>query len=84
MAKYGIKVDYYFWNEEKDEEYTSPCFLYTDRSPRKILIFDERADRKDIDLRTFASEDEANAYIKKHGWEEPQCCFENARVVTLN
>ena len=83
MAKYGIKADYYCWSEEKGE-YTTPCFLYTDRSKLKILVFDESIDRDDIDLRVFDSEKEAKEYMKKHGWlDKPQCCFENPRIVEL-
>lgn len=84
MAKYGIKVDYYMWDEEKDEMYTSPCFLYTDRTPMKILVFDESVDREDIDLRVFDSEESAVSYMENHGWfDKPQCCFENPRIVKL-
>ena len=81
MAKYGIKVDYYHWSEEKGM-YTLPLYLYTDRSPKKILIFDERTDREDIDLRLFNTKEEAEEYMVSHGWYEyPQCSFENPRVV---
>jgi hypothetical protein len=82
MAKYGIKVDYYMYSDEKGM-YTSPCFLYTDRSKFKLLVFDERIDRDDIDLRVFDSEKEAQEYMEKHGWSNPQCSFENPRIVKL-
>jgi len=84
MAKFGIVVDYYLWDSKKEEEYTAPHFLYTDRSKFKILVFDESPERDDIDLRLFDSMGEAEAYMKKHGWfDMPQCSFENPRVVEL-
>lgn len=84
MAKYGIKVDYYLWDEKKGEMYTAPHFLYTDRSKFKLLVFDESIDREDIDLRVFDTRDEAENYMVKHGWlDEQQCSFENPRIVKL-
>ncbi len=82
MAKFGIVVDYYLWDAEKEESYTAPHFLYVDRSKYKIMIFDESLDCEDIDRRLFNTKEEADEYMKNHGWfDKPQCSFENPRVV---
>ena len=84
MAKYAIKVDYYHCDDFESGMYTVPCYLYTDRSGMKLLIFDPTLQRNDLDLRLFDSRDEAEQYISKHGWDKSeQCCFENPRVVKI-
>ena len=83
MAKYGIKVDYYHCDDFESDMYTIPCYLYIERSKRKLIVFDPSLEREDLDLRLFDSYTEAERYIANHGWDKQQCCFENVRIVKI-
>lgn len=78
-VKYGIKVDYFHWNAETDEEYTLPLYWCIDDSPARIIIFREEIDDR---LRVFDTAEEAIEYLKSHttGF---QVCYENPRVVKI-
>lgn len=78
-VKYGIKVDYFHWNAETDEEYTLPLYWCIDDSPARIIIFREEIDDR---LRVFDTGEEAIEYLKSHttGF---QVCYENPRVVKI-
>ena len=77
MAKYAITVDYYMWDDKKEEEYREKCYLYT-KGEHKIYVFHETPDADD-DLKTFSTRGEALMYIAAHDLNE-SCCYENVRV----
>lgn len=78
-AKYCIKVDYFHWDGEKDEEYTNPLYWCIDESPARIIIFRESIDDR---LRVFDTEEEAQEYLESHttGFN---VCYENPRIVQV-
>ena len=75
---YAIMVDYYCWNEKKQEEYTTPVYLGIAYPPKNIYVFDE-----EHNSRSFRWENKADAekYLCKFQRNtECCCCYENARV----
>ena len=82
---YCIKADQYMWAEDKGD-YTSPVYVAIDTKikkkggkPLNLIILETSITDK---LRIFATEKEANEWIKKH-----PACFtiscENERVVKI-
>lgn len=78
-----IMVDYYMWDEEKGEMYTSPCYLYVTRDKHKIYIFDEKPNREHLDLKWFETENDAWDYINSRDSFKNSCSFENVRPVHI-
>lgn len=77
---YCIKVDYFMWDSEKDEQYEEPVFLGIDTStPANLLIFDEKITSR---LRIFDTETEAKDYLKNHNTGNG-ICFTNPRVTKI-
>ena len=67
---YCIKVDYFMWSNEKQEEYNEPAYLSIDTKTKKkngepmnLLIFKEAITPH---LRVFDTEREAKKYFKDH------------------
>ena len=77
-VRYCIKVDYFHWDEEKDEEYTKPLYWCVSEE-HLIIIFREEIDNR---LRVFDTEKEANEYLKSHSTGF-NICYENPRVVAI-
>ena len=77
MAKYAITVNYFMWDDEKEEEYVKKHYLYT-KGEHKIYVFHETTDAED-DLKTFNTRREAMQYIEAHNLDE-SCCYENVRA----
>ena len=80
---WAIMVDYYMWDEEKQEMYTSPCYLYVTRNKHKIYIFDEKLNREHLDLKWFETENDALYYIRHSSGLKNSCSFENVRPVHI-
>lgn len=78
-VRYCIKVDYFHWNSETDEEYTLPLYWCIDDSPAHIIIFLEEINER---LRVFDTEKEANEYLKSHS-TGLNVSYENPRVVAI-
>ena len=76
-----IKVDYYCYNADTDEEFTMPLYLYTMRNKHRTYVFEEKLGAEHYDLKWFQTREDAELYLASKGWNtEPQCSFENARV----
>lgn len=84
---FAIKIDYFMWDEKKEEEYTKPHFLTIDTeikdksgNPLNLLIF-----KKEIteNLRVFASDKEAIAYIANKSSLRMPCFGKNVRVIKI-
>lgn len=82
---YAIKVDYFMFNSETNEEYTEPVYLSIDTETKKkdgtplnLIIFEEEITDH---LRVFATEREAKKYMKEKCTDS--CCFEKPRVVKI-
>ena len=83
---YCIKVDYYMWDEDKDEMYTQSMYLAIDTEtkdkngkPVNLIMFKEDITST---LRVFDTEKKAKAYIEKHN-NGVSACYENERVVKI-
>lgn len=85
LELYCIKVDYFMFNSETDEEYTEPSYLSIDTetkkkdgTPANLIIFKE-----DITscLRVFDTEKEATEYMDSR--ISNPCYCENPRVVKI-
>lgn len=77
MAKYAITVDYYMWDDEKEEEYIKKHYLYT-MGEHKIYVFHETTDAED-NLKTFSTKREAMQYIAAHNLDESYS-YKNVRA----
>ena len=84
---FAIKIDYFMWDEKKEEEYTKPHFLTIDTeikdksgNPLNLLIF-----KKEItaNLRVFNTHTEAVKYIAEKPSLKSPCYGENVRVVKI-
>jgi hypothetical protein len=82
---YAIKVDYFMWNEETDEEYTKPMYLSIntetkrkDGTPANLIIFKEEITEN---LRVFDEKSDAVTYMINKS--RNACSFENARVIKI-
>jgi len=87
VTLYCIKVDYFMWNEEKQEEYTEPVYLCIDTETKKkngepmnLIIFEE--DINNPCLRVFDTENKAKKYMKDHEMNN-SICYDNNRVVKI-
>lgn len=87
LIMYAIKIDYFMWDEKKEEEYTEPHFLTIDTetkdksgNPLNLLIF-----KKEIteNLRVFNTHKEAVKYIAEKSYLKSPCYGENVRVVKI-
>lgn len=84
---FAIKIDYFMYDEKKEEEYTKPHFLTIDTetkdksgNPLNLLIF-----KKEIteNLRVFNTYTEAVKYIAEKSSLKSPCYGENVRVVKI-
>ena len=82
---YAIKVDYFMYNSETDEEYTEPVYLSINTeikdkegNPMYLISFKEEITEN---IRIFDTESEAKTYIRFHIMNNN--CFENQRVVKI-
>lgn len=85
-VKYCIKVDYFMWNEEKDEEYKQPMYLAIDTetkdrngNPVNLIMFKNNITSS---IRVFDTEKEAKDYIVAHN-TGVSVCYENERIVAI-
>ena len=74
---FAIVVDYYCWDEESQKEYTTPVYLGIAYPPKNIYVFDEEHNSRSF---RWDNREEAEKYFKKHGFDKPAFCYENARV----
>ena len=85
-TKYCIKVDYFMWDDEKNEEYREPMYLAIDTeikdrngNPANLIMFKENIT---ANLRVFDTKKEAKDYITTHN-TGISICYENERVVAI-
>ena len=75
---YVIAVDYFTWDEEKQCERRSKCYLYT-QGEHKIYVFHEELNNVNDDIKLFSNQTQAKKYIREHDLNH-SICYENCRV----
>jgi hypothetical protein len=86
VIMYAIKVDYFMWNAETEEEYTEPLYLSIDTETKdkkgkcvNLIIFREEITDN---LRVFNTLKQANEYMETR-LASPCCFCENERVIKI-
>lgn len=77
---YTIKVDYYCWDEEKEEVCLKPVYAGTMHPPVNVYVFDEEFNDRSL---RWGKKDDAINYFMDHKFNEDACCYENARIVKV-
>ena len=78
--KYAIQCSVYFYNEEKDEEYTEWKYVSV-KGAHKIFVFEDSVTK---DTKLFNTAKEAGEYLDKHfGKDSLRCSYQNARIVEV-
>ena len=74
---YAILVDYYYWDDENEREFTKPMYLGIAYPPKNIYVFDEEHNSRSF---RWGNKKDAEKYFREHKFYEGGICYENARI----